>query len=296
MAEKVTLKLTAAAAAYVRKDAPRDLKLQAARGEITVSDGDMATILYFLAHDPDTEVRGVAIRTLRTMTELQVLAIAENEGCHPKILDMLAHIHWQNVDIAAKLLAHPAIDDNTAAFLSGKLAESADDEVEDAPPEQGEQQKADSGDTEEIEEVDEESEKFQSKYRLSMKMEINEKIKVALTGDKEWRTLMIRDTNKLVATAVVKNPRITEGEVLALAQSAIQHDEIMRLLCTNKEWVKIYQIRRALVMNCKTPLQAALRFMMTLTDRDLATLAKSKNIATVISTQARRQLMNKKRQ
>jgi hypothetical protein len=58
MAEKVTLKLTAAAAAYVSKDAPREMKLQAARGEISVSDMDMVTLLYFLAHDPDTEIKG----------------------------------------------------------------------------------------------------------------------------------------------------------------------------------------------------------------------------------------------
>jgi len=149
---------------------------------------------------------------------------------------------------------------------------------------------------EEYEEVDEESEDFQSKYQLSMKMDVSEKIKVALIGDKEWRTLLIKDSNKLVSSSVVKNPRISEAEILAIVSTAIQHDEIMRIICNNKEWVKNYQIRKALVLNCKTPLPLALRFMATLTDKDIAALAKSKNVATVISTQARRQLLNKKRQ
>lgn len=293
MADKITLKLSATAAAYASKDAPREMKIAAARGGIALSHGDLVTLLYFLAHDPDTEVRGTAIRTLRGMTESLLTAIAEDETTHPKILDMLARLHHQKGVLATILLSNPAIDAGTASFLREKQSEAVEEEKAQSLPEPDEE---DYGETEEVEEVDEESEEFLSKYQLSMKMDVSEKIKVALTGDKEWRTLMIRDTNKLVATAVVKNPRVTEGEILALAQSAIQHDEIMRLICTNKEWVKNYQIRKALVLNCKTPLPAALRFMTTLTDKDLAFLAKSKNVSTVISNQARRQLMNKKKQ
>ena len=307
MAEKVTLKLTAAAAACASKDAPRETKLQAARGEIAFSDGDLVTLLYFLAHDTDTEVRTAAINTLRALPESQVIAIADSAEVHPKILDMLARLHYPKQAIAAKLLSHPSIDARTAAFLGEKLAEMAADakhpplpdreeEPEEAAGEATEVNESVDEELEEIDEVDEESEDFQSKYQLSMKMEVSEKIKVALTGDKEWRTLMIKDPNKLVSSSVIKNPRISEAEILAIVSTAIQHDEIMRIICNNKEWVKNYQIRKALVLNCKTPLPLALRFMATLTDKDIAALAKSKNVATVISTQARRQLLNKKRQ
>ncbi len=57
-----------------------------------------------------------------------------------------------------------------------------------------------------------------SKYQELQEMAVSEKIKMALTGDKEWRTLLIRESNKQVHTAVLKNPRITEGEVLAVAK------------------------------------------------------------------------------
>jgi hypothetical protein len=308
MAEKVTLKLSATAAAYASQGAPRDGKLQAARGEIAVSGGDLVTLLYFLAHDPDTEVRAAAIHTLRAMPEPQVIAVAESAALHPKILDMLARVHYQKQAIAAKLLCHPSIDSPTAAFLAEKQTEMAAD-AQPVPLPDGEQaeavedaDEAMAGDGEvaealqEDEEVDEESEDFLSKYQLSMKMEVSEKIKMALTGDKEWRSLLIKDPNKQVSASVVKNPRISEAEILATVSTTIQHDEIMRLICNNKEWVKNYQIRKALVLNCKTPLPLALRFMATLTDKDIATLAKSKNVATVIATQARRQLLNKKRQ
>jgi hypothetical protein len=305
MAEKVTLQLNAAAAAYARKDAPREGKLQAARGEIAVSGSDLVTLLYFLAHDPDTEVRAAAIHTLRNMPEPQLFAVAESAALHPKVLDVLARLHFQKQAIAEKILSHPSIDSRTAAFLAEKQAEMAADTLPVPSPDRVEEAEAveeadevleENEEVDESPEVDEESEDFLSKYQLSMKMEVSEKIKVAMTGDKEWRTLLIKDPNKLVSASVVKNPRISEAEILAIVSTTIQHDEIMRIICNNKEWVKNYQIRKALVLNCKTPLPVALRFMATLTDKDIAALAKSKNVATVISTQARRQLLNKKRQ
>src|SRR5664279_3726399 len=107
MAEKITLKLTAAAAAYVRKDTPKETKLQAARGEVAVSSGDLGTLLFFLGHDPDPEVRGAAIKSLRDLSEPQLLAIADSADTHPKILDMLARLHYPKPAVAAKLADHP---------------------------------------------------------------------------------------------------------------------------------------------------------------------------------------------
>ena len=74
----------------------------------------------------------------------------------------------------------------------------------------------------------------------------------------------------------------------------MQNDEIMRVICANKEWIKNALIRKALVENSKTPLPAALRFVATLGEKDLASLAKSKNVSSVIASQARRILMSKK--
>ena len=143
--------------------------------------------------------------------------------------------------------------------------------------------------------VDEEAEEFLSKYKLCMTLDTADKIKYALTGDKEWRSILIKESNKLVSSAVIKNPRITDAEVLTIAKSKIQNDDILRIICTNKEWLKVYPIRKALVENTKTPLPNALRFMATLTEKDLTGLSKSKNVATVISTQARRLLVCKKK-
>ena len=118
---------------------------------------------------------------------------------------------------------------------------------------------------------------------------------MALSGDKEWRSILVKDPNKLVSGSVIKNPRITEAEILNLIKSGIQNDEIMRLICANKEWIKNYNIRKALIENSRTPLQNASRYLATMNDKDLASFAKSKNISSVISTMARRLVLNKKR-
>jgi len=145
------------------------------------------------------------------------------------------------------------------------------------------------------EEPEEETEAYQSKYQLAQIMGVGDKIKTALTGDKEWRSLLIKDSNKLVNSAVVKNPRITEPEILTISKSVVQNDEILRLICHNKEWVKNPSIRKALVLNNKTPLPVAIRFMGFLSEKDLSGMAKSKNISSVLVNNARRMLASRKR-
>jgi hypothetical protein len=118
---------------------------------------------------------------------------------------------------------------------------------------------------------------------------------MALSGDKEWRAILVKDANKLVSGSVIKNPRITDGEILTLIKAGIQNDEIMRLICANKEWIKNYNIRKALVENNRTPVRNAMRYLGTMGEKDLASFAKSKNISSVISTMAKRLLLNKKK-
>jgi hypothetical protein len=146
---------------------------------------------------------------------------------------------------------------------------------------------------EELGEFDEDID--QSKYQMLQEMSVAEKIKMALTGDKEWRTLLIREANKMVNTAVLKNPRITEGEVLAVAKNRSASDELIRIILLNREWVKNYEMKKALVQHPRTPLQKAMRFMTFLTEKDIRELSKSRNVGQAIVNNARRILQSKKR-
>jgi len=140
-----------------------------------------------------------------------------------------------------------------------------------------------------------ESDEHLSKYQEALEFGVSDKIKYALTGDKEWRSIFLKDPNKLVHSSVLKNPRITEGEVLMVAKNRSASDELIRMINLNREWVKNYEIRKALVMHPKTPLPKALRYMNTLGERDIKELVRSRNVAQIIVNNARRMLMAKEK-
>jgi hypothetical protein len=124
-------------------------------------------------------------------------------------------------------------------------------------------------------------------------MTVMQKIKLARVGGKEARSLLIKDRNKIVATSALASPKITETEIVSIAQSRAVGEEILRLIAMNRDWTRSYQIKQALVSNPKTPQPQAIKFLNYLQDKDLRALMKSKDVPTVISTHARRILTKK---
>lgn len=138
----------------------------------------------------------------------------------------------------------------------------------------------------------EEPQEIEEERRLTvtqriMGMTVSEKIKLASLGNKEARTILLRDTNKLVAVAAAQSPRITESEIIALTQSRTAHEDVLRSIYTNREWLKLYQVKLNLVRNPKTPLPTALRFLTHLRPNDLKDLQKNRNVPTAVQTGAR---------
>jgi len=293
VAEKVTFRISSAAAPYIGADKPLAERLKAAAGRVELPPTDLVLLLYYLCHDPDPEVKRTALATLRGLKAAFLSGLLSDPQLHPRILDALVQLHREKPELLPLFAAHPLLSEKASLLLAQGAAAAVPASREPSAEEAPEQTAEVVPEAEEEAAVDEESEEFQSKYQLAQNMGVADKIKMGLTGDKEWRTILIKDTNKLVSGAVIKNPRITEGEVLTIAKSAVQNDEVMRVICANKEWVKNPQIRKALVVNHKTPLPAALRFVATLSEKDLSLLAKSKNVSSVISSQARRILMTK---
>jgi len=124
---------------------------------------------------------------------------------------------------------------------------------------------------------------------------VSERIDLAFKATKEVRSILIRDPNKIVQMAVIQSPKITESEVLMIANNRQVHDDILRHIISNKEWMKNYQIKVALVNNPKTPLPLALKLAPFLHSRDLSFLSKSKAIPRALSITAQRRLKEAKR-
>jgi hypothetical protein len=126
-------------------------------------------------------------------------------------------------------------------------------------------------------------------------MTVAEKIDLARNAPKEARTLLLRDSNKLVQIAVITSPKITESEIIAIANNKQVSDEVLREIAMNREWLRNYQVRLALVNNPKTPLSIAMAQIPYINQRDLSMLAKSRAIPRPIMVAAEGRLKEVKR-
>jgi hypothetical protein len=126
-----------------------------------------------------------------------------------------------------------------------------------------------------------------------MRMSVAEKIKLATLGNKEARTLLLRESNKLVSMAAATSPRITDGEILALANSRTVNADVLRYIYSNREFLKTYSIKTSLVKNPKVPLPTALKMMYTLQEKDIKELARDRNVPQTIQAQAKALMMKR---
>ncbi len=130
--------------------------------------------------------------------------------------------------------------------------------------------------------------------QIIMKMNPSQKIKLALTGAKEARGILVRESSKMVSLSVLNNPRVTIGEIETFAKSQNLSEDVIRKIGTNAEWTRKNTIASALVFNPKTPVSISLGFMPRLSDRELGILEKSKGVPEAVRMNARATLARRK--
>lgn len=256
-------------------------------------------LLNLLAHvrTAEVELMGTVI-THRAVSPKTVLHLAEKGG--REVLERIAghqNLLMQHPEIVAAIIANPAAEKVLKYRLGWREPEpetelDGDNGKGAAAGDEGGAAVGDGGRSQtEIEQLMQQAEREGlSKFQLAMDLKVSEKIKMGLTGDKEWRSILLKESNKLIQGAVIKNPRITDGEVLMIAKSRTSSDELIRNILLNKDWLKNYEIRKALVVHPKTPPPKALRFVSTLTTKDIKVLAKSRQVSNIVATAVRKEL------
>lgn len=106
------------------------------------------------------------------------------------------------------------------------------------------------------------------------KMTVNEKMQMALTGTRDERAGILRDTNKSLHLFVLKNPRIGLDEVQSAAKAANTSPDALKFIAEHREWGGNAQVAASLVRNPKTPMPLAMRALEKVTMSDLKAIAK----------------------
>lgn len=118
-----------------------------------------------------------------------------------------------------------------------------------------------------------------SLIRRLMFMNARDRMKMAMKGDREARGILIRDSNRVVAAAVVNNPRINDQEIENIAAMRTVSDEVLRLISINRNWARSYPIIHNLVRNPRTPIPTVIGTLPRIRTKDLFLLSQNRNVS-----------------
>ena len=127
-----------------------------------------------------------------------------------------------------------------------------------------------------------------SLIRRIMFMNTRDRMKLAMKGDREARSILIRDSNKVVCSAVVNNPRITEQEIENISAMRTVSDEVLRVIALNRSWARSYPIIHNLARNPRSPIPTVINILPRIRTKDLQTLTQNRNVSEAVRRQAYR--------
>ena len=237
---------------FRRGEASRDVKLTAAQGALAPREVDQLALLMLLAGDQDAEVAGLANATLDRLPEDALRSFLGGTEASTEMRDFFA---------ARGVTGSSSSSADAAAGQAGngKAAPEKDDEEDDGPSDQ-----------------------------LLSSLPIIERMKLATKGTRSHRAQLIRDSNKLVAAAVLSSPKLTESEVEAFAKMANVTEEVLRAIATNRGWMKNYGVVAGLTRNPKTPAGISMQLVQRLNERDLKALTTDRNVPEAVRLAARK--------
>jgi hypothetical protein len=114
------------------------------------------------------------------------------------------------------------------------------------------------------------------------RLDVKGRIQLAMKGNKEERSLLIRDGTKVVALAVLDAPKLSDGEVERFALQKNVLEAVLRQIPLKRRFMKNYIVVRNLVSNPRTPLDLGLGLMKHLHIQDLKNISNNKEISETV--------------
>jgi len=114
------------------------------------------------------------------------------------------------------------------------------------------------------------------------KLDIKGRIQLAMKGNKEERSLLIRDGTKVVALSVLESPKLTDGEVEKFASQKNVLEAVLRAIPMKRRFMKMYPVVRNLTFNPRTPIDVSLGLIKNLLIQDLRNLSGNKEVSDTV--------------
>jgi hypothetical protein len=255
---------------FKRGEVPRDVKMIAAAGALAPRAYEQLAILVLLVEDADAEIRTLAEATLNRIPAEALRNFLAQPDIPLELRDVFVNRGVIPVDLSAIHAAIAEAPDLEAPLIDTEPSDASDEAVADTSE-------------------DAEARRESISQQLSA-MGFTEKLKAAVKGTREMRSILIRDPSKMIAAAVLSSPKVTDAEVAGFARMGNVSEDVLRIIGNNRAWLKNYSVVLALTKNSKTPVAMSMNLMNRLSDRDLATLSTDRNVPEALRMAARKRV------
>lgn len=233
---------------FRRGDIPHDLRLLAAQGALATAAHEQLALLVLLSDDGNGEIADVAKATIRALPPAALRAFLARADAPAAMRSFFAARGVEPAEVALADASQPLIDRGEGDEPTGE---------DDAPA-------------------------------VLAGLSISARVKLASKGTREQRAQLIRDPNRVVAAAVLSSPKLTTAEIESFAKMANVSDEVLRVIGTNRNWLKNYGVIAALVKNPKTPPAISMQLLARVTERDMKMIAVDRNVPESVRLAARK--------
>lgn len=239
---------------FRRGEVARDVKMLAAQGAVAPRPLEQLGILMILTSDSDSEIRDTANATLALLPDELVAGFIARSDVPTELREFFITRGITPSDTPAPDFEEPLLDTDPSGLDFGQ----------------------------------EEGESAQTFTQRLANMGVPEKVKCAMKGTREMRAVLIRDPNRMVASAVLSCPKVNEAEVEAFAKMGNVSEDILRTIGNTRAWTKNYAVVLSLVKNSKTPVAMSMTLMQRLTESDVKKVAADRNVPEALRLAAKK--------
>jgi len=241
---------------FRRGEVARDVRLLAAQGAIAPRPLEQLGLLMLLSSDADEEIRETSEQTLRRIPDDLIGGFIARSDVPTELRDFFVK--------RGIVLSGTPLADLEAPLVDNDDAEYGADDAEDG-------------------------DKGSVTQRLAA-MTVPEKVRAAMKGTREMRNILIRDSNKLVALAVLSCPKVNDSEIEAYARMGSVGEDVLRTIGQTRAWLKNYGVVLGLVKNSKTPVTMSLTLLNRLNEGDVRRLVTDRNVSEALRRAAKKKL------